>query len=121
MSNHEELGSLNRVFVVENAVSRNADTIESSAKRAHATNNCSVFQRGNDPADKRAEHHDVSEARDKKHGRPKQQSPKASPKGPKLAPELHAVISVIVTDYMLFRMIVLPHNGQFAQIELRLL
>ena len=55
----------------------------------------------------------------KKHGRPKQQSPKATPKGPQFAPDLHAVTGVVVADDVLLGVIVLAHDGQFLHVEPR--
>ena len=72
-----------------------------------------AFQRSDNPTDQRAEHHEGTDAWDNEESRPKQQTPKAAPKGPQLAPDLHAVTGIVVADDVLFGVIVLAHNGHF--------
>src|ERR1039457_9853 len=119
MSDNEKLGRFDRRLVLHDTVLRNANAVKRYGQGTQSANYHSAFQSPENPTCKRAEHKEGADARDNEKGRPKQQAPKAAPKGPLFAPNLHAVTGIVVTNDMFLGVIVLAHNGQFLHVEPR--
>src|SRR5664279_486638 len=112
VSDNEELGGFERRLVLHDTVLGNANAVKRGGQRTQPADHHGTFQCSYNPTYEWAEHDERTDARDNEKSRPEQQTPKAAPKGTQFAPDLHAVTGVVVTDDMLFGVIVLPNDGQ---------
>lgn len=53
----------------------------------------------------------------KKKADPNSKPPQATPEGPQLSPDLHAVAGVVVADDMFLGVIVLAHDGELLHVK----
>ena len=117
----EELGRFERGLVFHNTVLGNANAVQPGAQCTQSAHHHGAFQRSDNPTDHWAKYDQGSDAGDKEKRRPKQQAPKAAPKGPEFTPDLHALAGIVVADNVLFGVIVFADDGQLFHVEPRAL
>src|SRR5579871_1715974 len=96
-----EFVSLQRNFVLQNAVLRDADAHETRTDCAHSSNYGSPFKTGNDPGHQWTCDEDRPKTRYGEERCPKQQAPDSAPERSCLPPILHAASGVVISDHML--------------------
>ena len=116
MHHHEELVCLDRQFVLNDAVLWNTDAVESRTDGAQASNYRGALQRSHDPRHHGTRSQHRTDAWNKKEGRSEQQSPDASPEGAGLAPVLHPVAGVVITDRVFVGMRIFADDGQSSHV-----
>src|SRR5579864_5045878 len=117
MSQKEELVRLERRLVFHDAVFRDANTVQPRAERAQSAHHHRAFKCGDDPCDQWTGYQYRPDTWNGKKSGSEQPPPDSTPEGPHLAPVLHAVAGVIVSDDVLVGMIILADNGHFLHIK----
>src|SRR6185369_11537576 len=117
MSDHEELVGFDCRFVLNTAVLWNTDTVQRGGQCAQTADYRGTFQCSDNPDCQWTEHKKWTNSWNNEKGRPEQQPPKSAPECSPLAPDLHAVTGIVITDDMFLRVIVLANNGELLHVE----
>jgi len=118
---HEEqkLVRLDRRFILQNAVLRDADAREAGRQRRSIHPHDCAFQCADDPRNEGARHEDQADAWNDEESGPDEQSPEPAPEGAEFAPFLHPIADVIVAHHVLIGLVILADDGQLCHIHSR--
>src|ERR1700712_2640569 len=106
MSHDQEFVRLERLLVIQHAVTRDPDAVESGPQRAHPAHDHRTLGRaadgGEDHGGKMTEYDYRSNHRHCQHQAPEQQAPQTPPIGSAAAPELDPVSCTVEADDLFF-------------------
>src|SRR5664279_553170 len=104
-------------LVLDDAVLRDADAIERRAKRAHPTNDDSVFNAGDRDGGEISKYDDMPHDGYRQEQSAKEQAPETAPECTALAPKLDPVTRVIKADDLFVSVIALSDDAKIFHLE----
>src|SRR5664280_3417172 len=104
-------------LVLDHAVLRDADAIERRAKRAHPTNDHSVFDAGDRDGGQISKYDDMPHDGYRQEQPAKEQAPETAPKRAAFAPKLDAVACVIKANDPFVSVIALSDDAKIFHLE----
>ena len=117
MNDKNELLGFERGFVSKDTVLWNSNACKGAAKGCETSGDDRNFKCTNHPAYQRASNHYWPNSRNDEECKVEKNPSNPAPKQAVLSPCRHAITAVVVTDNVLFSVIVLPNDGKFFHVK----
>ena len=112
----EKAVSLHGCLVVDHAVFRDTDAVESRTQHAQTTDHDCALDRGDDNSGEVSKHDDVAHDGNGQEQRAKEPAPEAAPKGAALAPKLDPIASIVDADDLFVGVVALADDAEVRPI-----